>query len=748
MQHSQDSLAYHSEGRPGKIEVTPTKALSTQHDLSLAYTPGVAEPCRAIAADPERAYDYTAKGNLVGVVTNGTAVLGLGNIGPLAGKPVMEGKGVLFKKFADIDVFDLEVDASDPEEFVRIVAALEPTFGGINLEDLRGPDCFYIEQELRKRMQIPVFHDDQHGTAIISAAAFLNALEVVGKQPQDVKVVFSGAGAAGIGCAKLYMEMGVRPENLLLCDSQGVLYEGRGNGLNEWKLPFVRKTDARTLADALEGADVFVGVSVAGAVTPAMLKGMAERPIIFAMANPDPEITYTDALAARPDAIMATGRSDYPNQVNNVLGFPFIFRGALDVRASAISESMKIAAVKALAALARQDVPDEVARAYGVDSLRFGPEYIIPKPFDPRALLWVAPAVAEAAVTSGVARRTLDPEVYRHRLERLLGLERQFMRRVRIRASKQLKRIVFPEGGHDKILRACQIVVEERIARPVLLGDPALVRLKMGDLGLALSDVEIVDPTEPANRDGYLARLLERRGRHGVAAVEGEALLDDPTLFGLMMVDRGAADGFVGGITRHYPETLRPALSIVRTKVGVERACGVYVLIFRTGLYFLADTTVHIDPSAEELAEIAILTARLARRFEVEPRVALLSFSNFGSVDHERSRKVARAVQILHRLEPGLMVDGEMQAQTALEPAFRKEAFPFSTLEGRANVLVFPDLESGNLAYQLLTALGGAEAVGPILTGMRRPVHVLQTGFDVEDVVNMTAIAALDAQDA
>ena len=748
MHHPQDPLAYHAEGRPGKIEVVPTKPVTTQHDLSLAYTPGVAEPCRAIFADPERAYDYTAKGNLVAVVTNGTAVLGLGNIGPLAGKPVMEGKGVLFKKFADIDVFDLEVNATDPEEFVRIVAALEPTFGGVNLEDLRGPDCFYIEQELRKRMQIPVFHDDQHGTAIISAAAFLNALELVGKKAEKVKVVFSGAGAAGIGCAKLYVELGVRPENLLLCDSQGVLYEGRPNGLNEWKLPFVRKTRARTLADALEDADVFVGVSVAGAVRPAMLEKMADRPIIFAMANPDPEISYADALAARPDAIMATGRSDYPNQVNNVLGFPFIFRGALDVRASAITEPMKLAAVKALAALARADVPDEVARAYGVDSLRFGPEYIIPKPFDPRVLLWVAPAVAEAAIASGVARKRIDPEAYRHRLERLLGLERQFMRRVRIRASLHPKRIVFPEGEHDKILRACQIILEERIARPVLLGDPALVRLKMGDLGLQLPDVEIVDPTAPANRDGYLQRLLALRGRRGVAAGEGDRLLDDPMLFGLLMVDRGAADGFVGGISRHYPETLRPALSLVGTREGVRRACGVYVLIFRTGLYFLADTTVNIDPSPEQLAEIAILTARLARRFEVEPRVALLSFSNFGSVDHARSRKVAHAVEILHQLEPGLMVDGEMQAQTALEPDFRKEAFPFSTLEGAANVLVFPDLESGNLAYQLLSELGGAEAVGPILTGMRRPVHVLQTGFDVEDVVNMTAIAALDAQDA
>jgi malate dehydrogenase (oxaloacetate-decarboxylating)(NADP+) len=748
MHHPQDPLAYHAEGRPGKIEVVPSKPVTTQHDLSLAYTPGVAEPCREIAKDPERAYDYTAKGNLVAVVTNGTAVLGLGAIGPLAGKPVMEGKAVLFKKFADIDVFDLEIDATDPEEFVRIVAALEPTFGGINLEDLRGPDCFYIEQELRKRMKIPVFHDDQHGTAIISAAAFVNALDLVGKKAEDVKVVFSGAGAAGIGCAKLYMEMGVKPQNLLLCDSKGVLYEGREGGLNEWKTPFLRKTDARTLADALQGADVFVGVSVAGAVTPEMLKAMAPRPIVFAMANPDPEIPYPDALAARPDAIVATGRSDFPNQVNNVLGFPFIFRGALDVRASAITEEMKIAAVRALAELAREDVPDEVARAYGVESLHYGPEYIIPKPFDERALLWVAPAVAQAAIASGVARRQIDPEAYRHRLERLLGLERQFLRRVRIRASRSPKRIVFPEGTHDKILRACQIVIEERIARPVLLGDPALVRLKMGDLGVQLKDVEIIDPTDSANRNGYLERLLTLRGRKGVAAGEATHLLDDPTLYGLLMVDGGAADGFVGGISRHYPETLRPALSLVRTREGVRRACGVYVLVFKGGLYFLADTTVNIDPTPAELAEIAMLTARLARRFEVEPRVALLSFSNFGSVVHERSRKVAEAVRILHELEPTLMVDGEMQAQTALDPEFRREAFPFSTLEGGANVLVFPDLESGNLAYQLLTALGGAEAVGPILTGMRRPVHVLQTGFDVEDVVNMTAIAALDAQGA
>ncbi len=746
MHHSFDPLEYHSSGRPGKIAVVPTKPVSTQHDLSLAYTPGVAQPCREIARDPEKAYDYTAKGNLVGVVTNGTAVLGLGNIGPRAGKPVMEGKAVLFKKFADIDVFDIEVNATDPEEFVRIVAALEPTFGGINLEDLRGPDCFYIERELKQRMSIPVFHDDQHGTAIISAAAFLNALDLVEKAIDQVKVVFSGAGAAGIGCATLFLELGVRPGNLLLCDSRGVLYEGRED-FNEWKRPFARPSAARTLADALDGADVFVGVSVAGALTPAMLQKMAPRPIVFAMANPDPEIPYPDAVAARPDAIVATGRSDFPNQVNNVLGFPFIFRGALDARATTIHPLMVKAAVRALADLAKQDVPEEVARAYDVDALRFGPEYIIPKPFDPRALLWVAPAVAEAAAEAGVARRRLDPEEYRHRLERLLGFERQFKRRVRLRASRTPKRIVFPEGGHDKILRACHIIHEERIARPVLLGDPALIRLKIGDLGLSIPDVEIVDPTDESAHDGYLARLLTLRGRRGVAAVEGLAMLEDPTTFGLLMVEGGDVDGFVGGIDRHYPETLRPALSIVRTREGVTRACGIYVLMFESELLFLADTTVNIDPDAEALAEIARLTAQVARRFEVEPRVALLSFSNFGSVDHPHSRKVAQAVEILHRLEPSLMVDGEMQAQAALDPEFRAEAFPWSNLSGRANVLVFPDLQSGNLAYQLLTGLSGAEAVGPILAGMRRPVHVLQTGFDVDDVVTMTAIAVLDAQE-
>ncbi|MEO6463629.1 MAG: NADP-dependent malic enzyme [Candidatus Eisenbacteria bacterium] len=747
MHHSFDPLEYHAGGRPGKIEVVATKPVTTQHDLSLAYTPGVAVPCREIAADPEKAYDYTAKGNLVAVVTNGTAVLGLGKIGPLASKPVMEGKGVLFKKFADIDVFDLEVEADDPEEFVRIVAALEPTFGGINLEDLRGPDCFYIERELKQRMAIPVFHDDQHGTAIIAAAAFLNALELQGKRIGDVRVVFSGAGAAGIGCAHLFLALGVRPEHLLLVDSKGVLSQGRSEAMNEWKQPFVRDTKARTLTDALVGADVFVGVSVAGALEPAMLAGMAPRPIIFAMANPDPEIPYDDALRARPDAIVATGRSDYPNQVNNVLGFPFIFRGALDARATTIHPAMMRAAVQSLAALAREDVPDEVARAYGVETLRFGREYIIPKPFDPRVLLWVAPAVAQAAAESGVARRTLDPEEYKHRLERLLGFERQFKRRVLIRASHDPRRIVFPEGGHEKILRACHILHEEHIARPVLLGDPALIRLKIGDLGLSIPDVEIVDPADEAHADGYLARLLQLRGRRGVAAVEGRALLADPTTFGLLMLERGDVDGFVGGIDRHYPETLRPALSIVRTRDSVGRACGIYVLMFKSELLFLADTTVNIDPGAQELAEIAQLTARVARRFEVEPRVALLSFSNFGSVDHPHSRKVAQAVEILHRLEPALMVDGEMQAQAALDPAFRAEAFPWSNLAGRANVLVFPDLQSGNLAYQLLTELGGAESVGPILAGMRRPVHVLQTGFDVDDVVTMTAIAVLDAQD-
>ena len=746
MYSSLDPLEYHSTGRPGKIAVVPTKPVSTQHDLSMAYTPGVARPCLEIERDPDKAYDYTAKGNLVAVITNGTAVLGLGNIGPLAGKPVMEGKGVLFKKFADIDVFDLEVKCADREEFVRIVASLEPTFGGINLEDISGPDCFYIERELKKRMSIPVFHDDQHGTAIISAAAFLNALDLVGKKIDEVRVVFSGAGAAGIGCASLFLALGVRPENLLLCDSHGVLHEGRAD-VNEWKQPFVRRTDARTLADAMDGADVFVGVSVAGAVTPAMLERMAPRPIVFAMANPDPEIPYPDAVAARPDAIMATGRSDFPNQVNNVLGFPFIFRGALDARATTIHPLMVRAAVKAIAALAREDVPEEVARAYDVDSLRFGPEYIIPKPFDPRALLWVAPAVAAAAAEAGVARRKLDPEEYRQKLERLLGFERQFKRRVRLRASRAPRRIVFPEGGHDKILRACHIIHEERIARPVLLGDPALIRLKIGDLGLSIPDVEIIDPTDVASQDGYLARLLELRGRRGVAAVEGAALLEDPTLFGLLMLEGGHVDGFVGGIDRHYPETLRPALSLVRTRENVSRACGIYVLMFPNELLFLADTTVNIDPDAETLAEIAILTAQVARRFEVEPRVALLSFANFGSVDHPQTRKVAQAVEILHRLEPTLMVDGEMQAQTALNPEFRAEAFPWSSLRGRANVLVFPDLQAGNMAYQLLTALGGAEAVGPILAGMRRPVHVLQTGFDVDDVVTMTAIAVLDSQE-
>ena len=748
MHHSFDPLEYHAGGRPGKIEVVPSKPVTTQHDLSLAYTPGVAQPCREIAADPEKAYDYTAKGNLVAVVTNGTAVLGLGPIGPLAGKPVMEGKGVLFKKFADIDVFDLEIKADDPEEFVKIVAALEPTFGGINLEDLRGPDCFYIERELKQRMSIPVFHDDQHGTAIIAGAAFLNALELVEKKIGDVKVVFSGAGAAGIGCAHLFLSLGVTPENLLLVDSKGVLAKGRKEAINEWKQPFVRETKARTLAEALDGADVFVGVSVAGALTPGMLARMAPRPIVFAMANPDPEIPYDDALKARPDAIVATGRSDFPNQVNNVLGFPFIFRGALDARATTIHPDMMRAAVHALAALARQDVPDEVARAYGVDTLRFGREYIIPKPFDPRVLLWVAPAVAQAAVVAGVARRTLDPEEYRHRLEHMLGFERQFKRRVRLRASRAPRRIVFPEGGHEKILRACHIIHEERIARPVLLGDPALIRLKIGDLGLSIPEVEIVDPGDEGQRNGYLPRLLALRGRRGVAAVEAQALLEDPTTFGLLMLESGHVDGFVGGIDRHYPETLRPALSIVRTRESVERACGIYALMFKNELLFLADTTVNIEPTATQLAEIAQLTARVARRFEVEPRVALLSFSNFGSVDHPHSRKCAQAVEILHRLEPGLMVDGEMQAQAALDPKFRAEAFPWATLTGRANVLVFPDLQSGNLAYQLLTELGGAEPVGPILAGMRRPVHVLQTGFDVDDVVTMTAIAVLDAQDS
>lgn len=745
----QQALEYHQGARPGKIEVTSTKPCRTQRDLSLAYTPGVAEPCLEIHRDPNNVFKYTARGNLVAVVTNGTAVLGLGNIGPLAGKPVMEGKGILFKRFADVDVFDLEVNTQDPEEIIRLCQLLEPTFGGINLEDIKAPECFYIEETLRKSLRIPVFHDDQHGTAIISGAALLNAIEVVGKDVSKVRVVFNGAGASGIACAEHYVRLGVKRENVILCDTVGVVYKGRTEGMNPYKERFAQDTSLRRLGEAIKGADVFVGCSVKGVVTADMVRSMAARPIVFAMANPDPEITYEAARASRSDAIIATGRSDYPNQVNNVLGFPFIFRGALDVHATAINEEMKLAATRALAALAKEDVPDSVCRAYGVERLKFGPDYLIPKPFDPRVLVWEASAVAEAAMASGVSQKPVNLSLYREELECRLGKAHEIARMMVQKAQAKPKQVVFPEGENDKILRAAHALMDERIAVPILLGDPAVVHSKAVDLGLDLGGATVVDPAVSPWRDRYVEELFRIRQRRGVTLSEARSLIQDHNVFGSMMVHMGAADALVSGVTQHFPDTIRPALQIIRTREGLRRISGCYVMITRAGmLYFLADTSVNVEPSAEDLVEIALCTAETARRFDVVPRVALLSFSSFGSTKHPVCDKARRAVDLLHKADPSLIVDGEIMADAAVSPEIIQQIFPFSSLKGGANVLVFPDLNSANIAYKLLSKLGGAETIGPILMGMSKPVHVLSRDASVEEIVNVAAIAVVGAQEA
>jgi len=745
----EEALDYHSSAPAGKLSVVPTKPCRTQRDLSLAYTPGVAVPCLEIARDPSLVYKYTGKGNLVAVVSNGTAVLGLGNIGAAAGKPVMEGKGVLFKRFADIDVFDIELDTTNPDEIIRTCQLLEPTFGGINLEDIKAPECFYIEEECRRTMKIPVFHDDQHGTAIISGAALLNALDLVGKRIEQVRVVFNGAGASGISCARHYVNLGVRRENILMCDTKGVVYKGRKEGMNPYKELFAAETEARTLADALVGADVFFGLSTGNCVTPEMLLTMAPNPMVFAMANPDPEIPYDVAVATRPDAIVATGRSDYPNQVNNVLGFPFIFRGALDVRATTVNDEMKLAATRALAALARQDVPDAVRRAYGVERLEFGRQYIIPKPFDSRVLIWEAAAVAQAAMETGVAQAPVDIHEYREQLERRLGKAHEVMRIMIHKAQRQPKRVVFPEGEEPKILRACQILMDEKIARPVLLGDEGRIRAAVAELHLHVDGLRIVDPAKSGRLAAYAEEMYSLRQRKGVARREAEQLILDRNVFGAMMVRLGDADALVGGLTQHYPEVIRPALQVIEVRHGMRKVSGVYVLITpKRDIFFLADATVNIEPTAEDLAEIAVNTAEMARRFDVEPRVALLSFSNFGSSRHPLAEKVRKAVELVRLREPALMVDGEMQADTAVVPEIMDDTFPFSTLKGGANVLIFPNLEAGNIAYKLLSRIGGAEPIGPILMGMSRPVHVLQRGAEVNDIVNIAAIAVVDAQDA
>ena len=742
----EDALRYHSEGRKGKIEVVSTKPCVTQTDLSLAYTPGVAEPCREIEHDIDKVWDYTARGNLVAVISNGTAVLGLGDIGAAAGKPVMEGKGVLFKRFADIDVFDIELHSHNAEDIIKAVQMMEPTFGGINLEDIKAPECFQIEETLKQAMKIPVFHDDQHGTAIISGAALLNALEVVGKDIRKVKVVFNGAGASGIACANYYLSLGVSRHNLILCDTKGVVYAGRKEGMNPYKAKLAAETKARTLAEAMVEADVFVGLSGPNMVTPEMVKTMAKDPIIFAMANPDPEITYELATGARKDLIMATGRSDYPNQVNNVLGFPFIFRGALDVRATAINEEMKHAATRALAELAKEPVPYTVIKAYRLQNLKYGREYIIPKPFDPRVLLWVAPAVAKAAMDTGVAQKHIDLEKYREELESRLGLTRKFMRVMINKAKAAPKRIVYPEGDFPAILKACEIILDEGMAHPILLGEEKTILARIEEMRVHLQGgIEIINPAASPKLQKYVEVFYEMRKRKGVTRRDAEEMMRHRHYYGPMMVHMGEADGMIAGLTKHYPEVLRPALQIIKLREGVSKVAGLYAMVFKEGVYFIADATVNIEPSAEDLAEIAVLAAKEVRRFNIEPRVALLSFSNFGSVQHPLSQKVQAALSILRHKAVDFEVDGEMQADTAVVPEIINEFYPFCRLKGGANVLIFPDLISGNVAYKLLQRLGHAEAIGPILMGMRKPVHMLQLGsMNETDVVNMTALAAVD----
>jgi malate dehydrogenase (oxaloacetate-decarboxylating)(NADP+) len=742
----EEALEYHHlKGKPGKIEVVPTKPMDTQRDLSLAYTPGVAEPVLDIEKDPEMAYEYTSKGNLVAVLTNGTAILGLGDRGALASKPVMEGKGVLFKKFADVDVFDIEVNSHDPDEVIRVAAAIAPTFGGINLEDIKAPECFYIEEELKKMLDIPVFHDDQHGTAIISSAGLANALAVVGKKHSDVHLTISGAGASAISCAELAIRWGVKRENILLVDSKGVVYKGRTEGMNKYKERFLVETDARTLADAVRGADVFYGLSVANVLTPEMVKTMAKDPIVFAMANPDPEIMPELAKQARKDVVIATGRSDYPNQINNVLGFPFIFRGALDVRARAINEDMKLAASQALAALAKEDVPDSVLRAYGVENIKFGREYIIPKPLDPRVLLWEAPAVAEAAIKSGVARKMLDMDEYRQQLSYRQGLGAQVRYFImnKARASGGAKRIAFAEGEEQKVIRAAYQVQDEKIGVPVLIGRKGVIAEQLKTLSLDYQP-EIIDPNDCEDIARYTQEFYQLRNRKGLTLADAAKKVREPNVFGALMVKLKTADAFVSGLTYDYPEVIRPALQIHHTQAHVARAAGVYLMMVEDRVYLFTDATVNIEPSAEDLAAIASLAADFAKQLEIEPRVAFLSFSNFGSTPHPLSDKVRRAVDLIKRQRPELSVDGEMQADTAVVQEIMEARYPFSAVKD-ANVLVFPSLESANIAYKLLARLGKAKAIGPILLGMGAPIHVLQTGDEVNNIVQIAAVAVMDA---
>ncbi len=746
----QEALKYHSAGRPGKIEVIPTKPYSTQRDLSMAYTPGVADPCIEIENNPENAYKYTAKGNLVAVISNGTAVLGLGDIGALAGKPVMEGKGLLFKVFADVDVFDIEVDCKDPDKLIEIVKAISPTFGGINLEDIKAPECFEIEDKLKKELDIPVFHDDQHGTAIISGAALLNALQINGKNISDLKVVINGAGASAVSCSRFYFSLGVNPSNLIMLDSKGVLHKNRKD-INKIKQNFVSDTTARTLAEAMEGADLFLGLSVGNVVTREMIRSMADNPIVFAMANPTPEISYDDALSAREDVIMATGRSDFPNQVNNVLGFPFIFRGALDVRASTINEEMKIAACNALASLAKEMVPDDVNKAYGLENLSFGRDYLIPKPLDPRLISTVSLAVAKAAVKSGVARKIIDDwDAYKLELSNRLGFDNQLIRAITAKARENPKRLVFAEATNLKILKAAQGVLTDGIAQPILLGNREVIRQLITDNCLRLEDVPVIDPRsneERERRERFAGLFYKRRQRKGVLYDEALEKMYHRDYFGVMMVETGEADAFLSGFSSTYAETIRPAIQIVGTNNTMNHIAGMYLMITKKGPFFFADATVNVQPSARTLVDTTLLVAHAIRKFNIEPKIALLSYSNFGSFRDGSPQRVHEAVEILHKDHPDLIVDGEMQANFAFNKEMRKIRFPFSRLADMdINTVIFPNLSSGNIAYKMMQEIGGAEAVGPILLGLSKPIHILQIESSVREIINMAAIAVVDAQ--
>ena len=743
----EDALNYHSKGRKGKIETGITKECKNQRDITLAYSPGVAEPCKEIARDPSLVYEYTAKGNLVAVVTNGTAVLGLGAIGPMAGKPVMEGKAVLFKIFADIDCYDIELNAKTPEEIISACRMLEPTFGGINLEDIKAPECFEVEEKLREELDIPVFHDDQHGTAIVSGAALINACEITGRKISDIKCVVNGAGAAAIACAQMYINLGLKRENLILCDSKGVVYKGRTEGMNKYKERFENETRKRTLAEAMENADFFCGLSVAGAVTKEMVKSMAKDPIIFAMANPDPEISPMDIKSVRQDAIIATGRSDYPNQVNNVLGYPYIFRGTMDVLSRRINEEMKMAAVYAIAALAKEDIPESVTKSYESSSVMgFGREYLIPKPFDPRLLLRVAPAVAKAAMETKVSRKNIDLESYVDQLEARLGVLQSVTRKIKRsvvvanRASGKKMRLVLPEGTSPKILKAAEIVRTEGICEPILIGNIEKIKqlIQENKLEKNLSGIEIIDPFEDKRTEKYASLLLEKRARKGVTRMgANELITGDHHYFASMMVDSGDADAFCSGVHHNYGDTLRPALQIIGTQPDKVLA-GIYMLLWKDKSIFIADTTVNINSNAEQLAQIAIQTHDMAKIYlNEQPRVAMLSFSNFGSTKHPESDKVCKATGIVKKLRPDIEIDGEMQADFALSSELLERSYGFSTLKGPANVLIFPDLTSGNMAYKLLGKLGGATTIGPILTGMKKPVNVLARNCDIEEIVNL-----------